>query len=330
MKRRTMLRLSASAFAVGSAYSSSSFAATWPERGVKIILPFPPGGTSDVVARLLAEKLSISLSHPVLVESKAGASGIIASDFVAKSKDGHTFLLASAAHTSNLSHYPKLPYDTVKDFVGIAQVVPPGPMVLAVHSGVPAQTLQEFIEYAKKNPGTVSYDSAGIGNTLHLAGEMLAQMANIKLLHVPYRGAAPALTDLASGQINMMFNSLLAVAPYVKEGRIKLIAQTGLKRSNAMPDLPTIHEIGLQGFEVTGWFGLMAPLGVPAETVQRLNVEVNRIMALPELREKLAQLGTSEVPNQTAQEFVKFLDSETKRYAKVIRTAGLSLSTPTQ
>lgn len=328
-RRQLLTECSLMAIAAG-AVSRSAIAATWPERTVRIILPFPAGGTSDVVARLLAERLSTSLGQSVIVESKPGANGIIASDFVAKSTDGHTFLFASAAHASNASLYPKLPYVTSRDFVPVAQIVPPGPMVMAVHSSLPVRNLADLLDYARKNPGTLTYASAGIGNTLHLAGEMLSQMGNIKMLHVPYRGAAPALTDLAGGQVQMMFNSALAVAPFVKDGRLRLIAQTGAYRSPVLPDLPTVAESGIAGFEVTGWFGLMAPAATPVDVVQRLNAQVNRIMALPELREKLVLLGSSEVPTLSPEGFAAFLAAETARYAAVIKSSGVTLAVPAQ
>ncbi len=310
------------------AYTALSHAVSWPERTVRIVIPFPPGGTSDVVARLMAERLAAALGQPVIVDAKPGANGIIATDFVAKSTDGHTFLFASAAHASNASLYPKLPYDTARDFTPVAQIVPPGPMVIALHASLPVRSVQELIDYARKNPGTVSYASAGIGNTLHLAGEMLSQMAHIKMLHVPYRGAAPALTDLAGGQVNLMFNSALAVAPFVKDGKLRLIAQTGQRRSSVLPDLPTVQEQGVAGFEVTGWFGLFAPAKTPADVVQRLNAEINRVMALPELREKLALLGSNEVSTLGPEGFGAFVNAETARYAAVVKAAGVSLALP--
>ena len=339
LSRRNLLTASA-ALATGT-HLPWLHAATWPERTVRIVLPFPPGGTSDVVARLMADKLGASLGQSVIVEAKPGANGIIASDFVAKATDGHTFLFASAAHASNASLYPKLPYDTARDFVAVAQIVPPGPMVIAVNASLPVRTIPELIDYAKKNPGAVTYASAGIGNTLHLAGEMLSHMAGIKMLHVPYRGAAPALTDLAGGQVQLMFNSYLAVAPFVKDGKLRLIAQTGSKRSSVMPELATVQEQGrsqglaqgtapgLAGFEVTGWFGLFAPAKTPPDVVQRLNTEMNRAMALPELRDKLALLGTTDIPTLSPEGFGSFVQAETARYATVIKAAGVSLTLPT-
>ena len=315
---------------ISLAGASGASAAAWPSRTLRLLVPFPVGGAADVVARLLAERLAASLGQPVIVDPKPGANGIIASHAAAKAApDGHTLLLVSAAHASNASLYARMPYDSVRDFVPVALVASPGPMVIVVHAGLPVHSLRELIQYAKAHPGELAYGSAGIGNTLHLAGEMQGQMAGITLLQVPSKGAAPALSDLAGGLLQMMFNSALAVATFVKEGRLRLIAQTGHQRSPALPDLPTVAESGLPGFEVTGWFGLLAPARTPADVVQRLNAEINRVMALPELRDKLALLGSSEAPTLSPDGFAGFLRAETQRYAQVIKAAGLSLDAPT-
>ena len=304
-------------------------AAPWPTKPLRIVLPFPGGGTSDQVARLLADKLAAALGQPVVVESKPGANGIIASDFVARSGDGHTLLFASAAHASNATLYPKLPYDTARDFAPVAMVVAPGPMVIVAHPSLPAKSVPELIAAARQNPGKIAYASAGVGNTLHLAGEMFSQMAGVQLLHVPYKGAAPALNDLLGGQVQLMFNSALVVAPQVREGKIRLIAQTGAKRSPALPaDLATVAESGLPGFEVTGWFGLFAPARMPFDALQRLNAEVQRAMATPDARDKLALLGSPDPPMASPEAFAAFVDAETRRYAQVIQAAKLRLDTP--
>lgn len=323
LNRRTLL---ASALAL----PMSTWAATWPSRPLRIVLPFAAGGSSDLVARLLADKLGLALGSPVVVESRAGANGIIASESVARSTDGHSLLWVSAAHAINGSLYPRLPYDTQRDFAPVALVASPGPMVIAVPAALPVRSLSDLMDLARRKPGQVSYASAGVGNVLHLAGEMLAQQAGVQLLHVPYKGAAPALNDLAAGQVNLMFNSALAVAPMVKDGRIRLLAQTGAQRSPALPsDLPTVAETpGLAGFQVTGWFGLLAPAALPTEAIARLNAECVRILAQPELREKLALVGSADAPTQSAREFGAFLTAETDRYARVIRAAGLRLETP--
>ena len=326
-RRQALQMISTSSLAP---WFTQALALAWPTRPIRIVIPFAVGGTADVVARLMAAQLSVAFGQPVVIDAKVGANGLIASDAVAKSPaDGYTFLLASAAHASNASLYKKLPHDTVRDFVSVAQVVPPGPMAIAVNASLPVRTVRELIDYARANPGKITYASAGIGNSLHLAGEMFCQMANIQMLHVPYKGAAPALNDLAGGQVQLMFNSALALAPMVKEGRLRLIAQTGMHRSATLPaDLPTVAESGLPGFEVTGWFGLFASARTPPEIVQRVNTEVNRAMALPELREKLALLGNSESQSLSPDAFNAFVNAEIARYARVIKTAGITLDTP--
>ena len=298
----------------------------WPDKPVKIVIPFAPGGTADIVARLLANALGERLGQPVVVEAKAGANGIIGADAVAKSApDGNTLLLHSSAHAINAGLYKKLPFDTVRDFVPVAPVVAQGAFVIAVHPSLPVRNLRELIIFARSRPDSVSYGSAGIGNALHLAGEMLARQADIKLLHIPYKGAAPILNDLVGGQLQMMFNSPLAVQAFVNEGKLRLIAQTGLKRSSALPDLPTVAESGLPGFEATSWYGLYAPAGTPSDTVVRLNTETVRAMNLPDVMDKLASLGTGPLPPTTPAQFAAFTHGEIERYARVIRSANLVL-----
>jgi tripartite-type tricarboxylate transporter receptor subunit TctC len=302
---------------------------TWPDKPVKIVIPFAAGGTADVVARLLAAALTERLGQPVVVETKAGANGIIGADSVAKAApDGNTLLLHSSAHAINASLYKKLPFDTERGFVPVAPVVAPGVFVIVVHPSLPVRNLREFVDYARTKPDAVSYGSAGIGNGLHLAGEMLGQMAGIKLLHVPYKGAAPILNDLVGGQIQMMFNSPLAVQAFVRDGKLRLLAQTGLKRSVALPDVPTVAESGLPGlagYEASSWFGLYAPAGTPADIVSRLNAETIRAMNQPEVMDKLTSLGTGPLPPTAPAQFAAFTHGEIERYARVIRTANLSL-----
>lgn len=305
-------------------------AANWPQRPLKIVIPFAAGGSSDIVARLLAEKLAAALGQPAVVEPKPGANGLLATAAVARADDGHTLLLVGAAHAINASLYARLPYDTARDFQPVALVAAPGPLVLGLHAGVPAKTLPEWLALARRTPGSASYASAGVGNLLHLAGEMLAQQAGVQLLHVPYKGAAPALNDLAGGQVQAMFNSALALEPFVKEGRVRLLAQTGPRRAASLPaDLPTVAEAaGLPGFQVQGWFGLLAPASMPAEAVARLNTECVKALALPELRDKLALLGSAEAPTMGVREFGAFLGAEVERYARVTGAAGLKLAPP--
>lgn len=301
-------------------------AAAWPEKPIRIVIPFSAGGTADTVARLLGNELGKRLGQPVVVDTKAGANGIIGADAVAKSPaDGYTLLLHSSAFAINAGLYKKLPFDSLRDFVPVAPVVAPGVFVIVVNPSLPVHNVKELIDYARAHPETVSYGSGGIGNGLHLAGEMFAQMAGVKLLHVPYKGAAPIVNDLVGGQLQMMFNSPLAVQSFVKDGKLHQIAQTGLKRSPALPDLPTVAESGVPGFEVTSWFGLYAPAGTPADLVNRLNAETVRAMNQPEVIDRLAALGTGPLPAMSPAQFAAFTRGEIDRYARVTKAAGLSL-----
>ena len=329
LSRRRLLGAALPLAAGGWLTATSANAAGWPDKPVKIVIPFAAGGTADMVARLLANELAQRLGQPVVVEARAGANGIIGADAVAKSApDGYTLLLHSSAHAINASLYRKLPFDTERSFAPVAPVVAPGAFVIAVNPQLPVTTLREFVEYARARPDTVSYGSAGIGNGLHLAGEMLSQQAGIKLLHVPYKGAAPIVNDLVGGQIQMMFNSPLALQAFVRDGKLRLLAQTGTKRMASLPDVPTVAESGVAGlanYEATSWYGLYAPAGTPADVTARLNVETVRAMNQPEVMARLAVLGTGPLPATTSEQFGAFTRAEVERYARVIRTANLSL-----
>ncbi|CAN5633527.1 tripartite tricarboxylate transporter substrate binding protein [soil metagenome] len=323
--RRRLLAAGA-ALPIAALLPPASHAAGYPEKPIRIVIPFASGGTADIVARLLANKLTERLGQPVVVDARAGANGIIGADGVAKAApDGYTLLLHSSAHAINASLYKKLPFDTLRYFTPVAPVVAPGVFVVVVNPSLPVNNIPELLAYAKAHPDTVSYGSAGIGNGLHLAGEMLAQMGGVKLLHVPYKGAAPILNDLVGNQIQMMFNSPLAVQGFVKDKKLRMLAQTGLVRSSALPDLPTVAESGLPGFEVTSWYGLYAPANTPAPIVQRLNAETIWAMNQPDVQERLASLGTAALPPTTPAQFGEFTRSEIARYASVIRKANLSL-----
>jgi len=295
---------------------------------VRILVGAPPGGTTDTMARTLAQELGRALGRTVVIENRPGAGGNIAAEAVARSApDGTTLLMSFTSHAINASLYPSLPFDPEKDFTPLT-MVSSTPAVLVANPSLPANNVRELIDAARRNPGKIAYASAGIGNTLHLAGEMFDQMAGTQMLHVPYKGAAPALNDVLGGQVQLMFNSALVVAPQVKDDKLKLIAQTGARRSPALPaELPTVAE-SVPGFEVTGWFGLFAPTNVPREAVQRLNAAVQRAMATPEAREKLVLLGNPEPPTLSPEGFAAYLDAETQRYARVIKAAHLRLDLP--
>jgi tripartite-type tricarboxylate transporter receptor subunit TctC len=325
--RRGFLRtVAGSAIAGAMAGSGLAHAAAYPDKPVRIILPFAVGGSADAVARLLANKLGERLRQPFVIEAKLGANGTIAADYVAKSApDGYTLLLNSSAQAINPTLYTKLPFDPVHAFAPVAQVVQPGPFVIVVSPQLPVRDLRELVAYAKAKPGAVSYGSAGIGNSLHLGGEMLAQAAGIELLHVPYKGAASIVNDLVGGQIQLMFNSWLAVQPFVESGKLRAVAQTGLQRSPAMPDIPTMAESGCPGFEFTSWFGLWAPAGTPAAIVDMLNAETRWAMGQPDVLERMAPMGTGAPQPLSPAEFGRFTNAEVERYARVIRKARITL-----
>ena len=318
LRRRTLLLAGTLPFA------QFAHAAGYPGKPIKIVLPFASGGTADVVARLLANKLQERLGQPVIVEARAGANGIIGADFVAKAPaDGYTLLLNSSAQALNESLYKKLPYDPAAAFAPVAQAVPPVPFVLAVHSSVPVANMKDLIAWAKANPGALTYGSAGVGSTLHLGTEMLAHAAGIKVLHVSYKGAAPALTDLAGGQIKMMINSYGSLLPFVKDGKIKLLAQTGASRSPLIPDLPTANEAALAGFDFTSWYGLYAPAATARDIIALLNSASQWAMSQPDVVPKLALLGATAPERLGPEGFAQFHRQSAERFAALVKSAGL-------
>lgn len=327
-RRRDVLRASA---AVGGALAlGRAGAAGYPERPIKIVLPFAAGGTADTVARLLSAKLQEHLGQPVIVEARAGANGIIGADYVAKSApDGYTLLLNSSAQALNESLYKKLPYDPRAAFAPVALVVPPVPFVLVIHPSIPAQNLKEFIAYAKAHPGQLSYGSAGIGSTLHLGTEMLADAAGISLLHVPYKGAAPALTDLVGGQIKLMINSWAVVLPFVKDGRLRALGQCGASRSPFIPELPTLAEAGLPGVDITSWYGLYAPAATPRATVDILNEATQWAMTQPDVVAKLAPFGSGPPERFKPEAFAAFHRQNADRFAALVKSTGLAMEVGT-
>jgi tripartite-type tricarboxylate transporter receptor subunit TctC len=294
----------------------------WPTKPVKIVVPFNAGGATDVVARLLAQKLSEAWGQGVVVDNRAGAGGNIGADVVAKSPpDGYTLLMTSGSIvTANPFMYKTMTFDPAKDLVAITDVAS-GPQVIAVNNNVPFKTLGELIAYAKKNPGKVNFGSAGVGTQTHLAGENLAAAAHIDITHVPYKGESAALTDLMGGQIQMVPSNLGAAINFVKQGSIRALAVTSQQRSPELPDVPSAAET-IPGFENTGWFGLMAPAGTPKEIVDRIYRDSAKILKAPEFREALAKQGMEPVAN-TPPEFTAAIAAETKMWEKVIHERGL-------
>jgi len=305
---------------------SSAWAQTWPTKGtIKIVIPYPPGGASDVTARVLANKLTESLKQSVVVENKPGANGIVALESVAKSApDGYTLLMANLGPNAiNPGLYAKLPYDPIKDFtpITLTSVVP---LVVLVTNSLPVKTMPELIAYAKANPGKLSYASAGNGAANHLAGEMIKAMAGIQMTHVPYKGDTPGMPDVIAGTVSMMFPTIIAGMPNIRSGSMRPIAVTGLRRSSSLPDLPTVNEAGIPGFDAVSWGGVMGPGGLPADIVQRLNTEIVRILKQPDVAEKLSSLG-ADIVGSTPEEFDRYLKAEIAKWGKVARDNHIRL-----
>jgi tripartite-type tricarboxylate transporter receptor subunit TctC len=318
---RTLQRLAA--LALLAALPSLAAAQAWPARSVKIVVPFAAGGATDVVARLLAQKLQDAWAQPVVVENKAGAGGNIGGDAVAKSPaDGYTLLMTSGSIvTANPHMYKSLTWDPARDLVGITNVAT-GPQVIAVHPNVPAKDLKELVAYARANPKKVNFGSAGIGTQTHLAAENFAYYAGVDLTHVPYKGESAAITDLMGGQIQLATPNLAAALAQIREGKLRALAVTSRERSPQLPDVPAAAE-ALPGFENAGWFGLMAPTGTPKEVIDRIQQDSAKILLSEEFRARLAQLGMAPVANTPA-DFAAAIRAESVQWAKVIKDRGLT------
>jgi tripartite-type tricarboxylate transporter receptor subunit TctC len=302
----------------------SSKSAGYPTRPIRLIVPFAPGGSNDIMARLIGQKFSESLHTQVVVDNRAGGSGIVGTDIAAKAPpDGYTLLMMSLTFAVNPSLFRKLPYDTEKDLVAVT-LVASAPLMLVVHPSVPAKSVQEFIAYAKANPGKLNFGSGGPGTTPHLAGEMLKLMAGIDMTHVPYKGGGPALNDLIAGQIQLMLENIPSTLPPAKAGRLRALAVTALKRSALVPELPTLDEAGLKGYEIVGWNGLFVPAGTPRPIVTLIYKETVKALAQPDMKERLATLGAEGVGN-TPEEFRAFVKAEIAKWAKVVKAAGLKV-----
>ena len=310
------------AFAVLAFAAAVVSAQAYPSRLVRMVVAYPAGGSIDVVSRLVNQRLTSALGQQFIVENRAGAAGNIGTDYVAKAAaDGYVLLMGSAASISSApAVYAKLPYDPVRDLAPIMQVANQ-PNVLTAHPSVPAKTLKEFIALAKANPGKFNYGSSGIGASQHMTAELFAMLTGVKIEHIPYKGGTPAMTDLISGQIDFMFTPAPNAIAFVQSGKIRGIAVTSLKRSSALPELPTMNESGLQGFELLGWIGLLGPAGTPREIVDRLNGEVNKMLAA-DIRQRLTELGLDAVGG-TPEQFAGFIRQDIAKYAKIVKVAGI-------
>jgi tripartite-type tricarboxylate transporter receptor subunit TctC len=308
--------------AVVAAGPASAIAQDYPTRPIKLIVPQSAGGGADILARTIGEKLGQSLGQAVVVDDRPGAAGIIGTDAVAKAApDGYTLLMgAISTHAINKSLYPTLSYDPVKDFTPVT-LVATAPLVLVVHPSVPVSSTRDLIALAKAKPGQLFFGSAGSGNSTHLAGELFKTMAGVDLVHVPYKGATPAETDLMGGQVQVMFTSILSGLPHIKAGKMKALAVTSARRSSIAPELATVAETGLPGYDVNPWYGLFAPAGTPRAIVDKLNREVVRILQLPDVRQRFATLGAEPVGDTPAQ-FGAFVESEIAKWSKVVADSG--------
>jgi len=314
-----------SRLALACLLTAATFAAQaqgYPNKSIRLIVPWPPTGTVDILGRTLGQKLSENMAQSVVVENRAGANGIIGSEAAAKAPpDGYTLLVENfTGHAINATLQPKMPYDSLRDFAHISLLAWVPDAIVSLPT-LPAKNVQELIALARAQPGKLTYASFGIGSSAHMAGELFKIMAGVDLVHVPYKGGGPAIADLLAGQVSIYIPVLPSVVPHVKAGRLHLLAVTGAQRSSAMPDVPTVAESGLPGFEASNWYGIMAPAGTPPEIVNRVNAETARALQDPDVRKKLAALGF-EIKTSTPQEFYGLLKSETEKWARVIKTSG--------
>lgn len=304
--------------------ASGAVAQNYPTRPIRFIIPFPPGGPRDVQARLVGPKLSEAWGQPVVIDNRAGANGIIGLDLAAKAPpDGHTLAMISAGFAAAPSLYAKLPYDTLHDFVPIVPLTS-GPGILIVNNALPVKSVKELIAYARSRPGQLHYGSAGNGAPSHLAVELFKVMTHTDIVHVPYRGMAPAINDLFGGQIQLSLPTIPGGLPYAQSGRVRALAVSGAKRSPAAPEVPTLAEAGVPGYEATNWYGIAAPAATPHTIIVKLNSEIGRILAQPDVRTKLLNLGM-ETDAKSPQAFAEYVQQEVGKWARVVKSANIRL-----
>ncbi len=307
---------------VTACMASVAFAQSYPNHAIRLVVPFPAGGTTDILARAAAQKLTETLGQSVVVDNRPGAGGNIGAELVAKAApDGYTLLMGTVGtHAINPSLYTKMPYDHIKDFVPVV-LVAGVPNVLVVNPSLPINSVADLIKLAKAKPGTINFASSGSGTSIHLSGELFKTMAGVDMTHVPYKGSAPALQDLMGGQVQIMFDNLPSSLALIKAGKLRAIAVTSLKRAPALPDVPTIAESGLPGFEASSWFGILAPAGTPAPIVAKINAEVNKWLQSPDAKEQLLAQG-AEAAGGSPEQFVAHIRAETDKWAKVVKASG--------
>ncbi len=319
--RRTLLKGSGLAAGMATGAHRLAFAQSYPSKPVRIVVPYPPGGPTDIVARLAGSKLEERFKQPFIIDNKPGAGGNVGAELVARAApDGYSLVVGTTAHAINPSIFKQMSYDLLRDLTPVA-LLTKVPLVLVVHPSVPARTVAEFIDHAKKAAGGLAYASSGNGQSTHLAAELFKSMTGVKMTHVPYKGSAPALVDVAGGQVAAMFDTMLSAMPQVKAGRLRALAVTSERRSAPAPELPTIAESGVAGYEATAWNGLLAPAGTPADIVEQLNKAVNQLLAQPDVAQRLAADG-ADPGTGTVADFDKFIRAELDKWARAVKSSG--------
>jgi tripartite-type tricarboxylate transporter receptor subunit TctC len=321
LSRRRLVH--AVAFALASA-CTGAMAQAWPSKPISLVVPFPAGGTTDVLARALAERLSSSLGQPVIVESKPGAGATLGADFVAKARpDGHTLLVGAVHHTIATSVYRKLPYDFQKDLAPITTIALV-PNVLVVNASTPARNVAELVALLKARPGAYNYGSNGNGTAQHLIGTQFQNLTGTEIAHIPYKGSGPLATDLLGGQVTMSFDTVTPVLPHIKAGKLRALAVTTARRSSALPDVPTLDEAGLKGFDIGTWFGVLAPAATPKDVVARLNAEMVKVIQSPDFRKRMEEIGAEPIGHSTEQ-MAQAIRSDTEKFARLVKDAKVTI-----
>ena len=309
------------AFFAASLAAAAAQAQTWPSKPVRYVVPFPPAGATDILARIMAERISGPLGQSVVVENRPGAAGNVGSEFVAKSApDGYTMLQVTVAQSISATLYAKLNYDLEKDLAPAAMVALV-PNVMIVNPSLPAKSVVEFIALAKAKPGKINFASSGSGTSIHMSAEMFKMLTGVDIVHIPYKGSGPALADLLGGQVDVMFDNLTSSIGHIRGGKLRALAVTTVTRYPELPDVPTMQEAGVAGYEATAWFGIMVPKGTPRNIIMRINSEVNKALAQVDVKEKLAQQGAL-ARSWTPEEFGSFIHNEVVKWARVVKASG--------
>jgi tripartite-type tricarboxylate transporter receptor subunit TctC len=293
----------------------------YPVKPIRYVVPFPPAGATDILARWVGEKISAPLGQPVVVENRPGAAGGVGTEYVAKSPpDGYTILMATAAQSISETLYTKQPFSFARDLAAVA-LIARVPNVMEVHPSVPVRTVKEFVALAKSRPGQINFASSGSGTTLHMSGELFKMLTGVDIVHIPYKGSAQALTDLMAGNVSVMWDNLPASMPFIKAGRLRAIAITTERRYPGLPDLPTVAESGVPGYEASAWFGVVVPAATSRQIITRLNSEINRAVNLPDMKERFAQQGAIPAPG-TPEDFAAWIRAEIAKWGKVVKASG--------